>query len=135
MGYEPPAKDPMRCWDPASKADFRYGPYLPGRPHRCCWMSCNYYKMSSLKLASAWGEFSKENMVNLQVEHDQTKLPSLAGVCWRLCHGIKYPSCSVWCCQYVVLQGSIIPFPVWWRGSQLYEQNQVPDFLSCSLIM
>lgn len=110
MGYEPPAKPPMRCWDSVSKAELRYGPYLPGSTHRWCWISCNY-KLGSLKLPSAWGELRKENMVNLQVEPDQTKLPSLAGVCWRLCHGVKCPSCSAWCCQYVVLQGFSIPFP------------------------
>ena len=94
--------------DSVSKAGFRYGPYLPGRPH-WYWLSCNYYKMSSLKLTSAWGELRKENMANVQVERHQSKLPSLAGLCWRLCLGLKCPSCSEWCCQYVVLQGYSIP--------------------------
>ena len=49
MGYEPPAKAPMGCWDPVSKAVFRSGPCLPGRPHRWCRMSCNYDEMSSLE--------------------------------------------------------------------------------------
>lgn len=104
MGYEAPAKAPMRFWDPMSKADFRYGPYLPGRPHRCC-MSCDYYEQLEAYLCLGETQQGKHGEFAGWAWSDQASFTR-----WRFFHGIKCPSCSVWCCQHMVLQGSVTPF-------------------------
>lgn len=79
------------------------------------------------------GETSKENIVDLQVEHGQFKLPSLAGIGWTLHHGMKCSHAPQGAASTRSSKAPLSFFPVWWRGSQ--HQSQVLASLSCSVII
>lgn len=105
----PAAIVPMRHWDPMSHADFRYDPYVPGRPLRWCWMSCNYCGMGSWISLVFGGETSKEtNECTGSVCSVQASF--ISWCCLEVLPWYKVFSCSAGSCTYIVSQQSIL-FP------------------------
>lgn len=87
--------------------------------------------MSRMKLTYSWGEKPARKTVDLQVEHGQFKLPSLAG--WTLYHGIKCShslqgAASTWSSK-APLSFSLC------GGEAPNTKSQVLASLSCSVII
>lgn len=138
----------MRCWDPVSNADFRYDPYVPGRPLRWCWMSCNYCMVSSWNSLVLRGEPSKET--NRCAGSVCSVQASFTSWCWlEVLPWYKVFPCSAGSCKYIVSQGSILfpceekRLPIQWAelgaepspGFLVLFCNHTRDYLSviCSL--